>query len=155
MDYIINRQDNNEDINNDINGKNENDGKNNGNTQHENDNVEKYPERYKWLEYWDKMSDEDRAKLFCYETKFIYGYNTDENISMDNIINNIILEYSFKHCRGFHKIVTGVYDSKNVKGDLLIFNPVNIHAIPDKYMKIKESIIQWADNNGYSNINKN
>lgn len=160
MEYIIkdgtiNGSNDNMEFNNNE-GKNNKDDTNNGILPLWDDVSTKYSGRYSWLNDWNKWSDEEKAKLFCYVTEFIHGYDeTAKGNDMVSVINDIIFNYSFKKCREFHKLVVGAYDTLNMKCDLLIFKPVDIYAIQDKYSEIKKSIIKWAEDNGYNDISTN
>jgi hypothetical protein len=115
----------------------------------ESQDPDKYPPRYKWLAEWSKWSDKQKASIFCPLTVFVQGYFGGSSSTMSDKITETIVDFNYNHCRRFDKIVTGVYDEANVKGDLLIFKPIDIYRIPAKFSDVKSAIISWAKENGY------
>ena len=148
MDYIIkeNEEKDEKDIVVDHSGEdNSHDRKDNSDNQ----NADKYPPRYKWLAEWSKWSDKQKASIFCPVTVFVQEYFGGSSSTMSTTITDTIIDFNYNHCRRFDKIVPGVYDKANVKGDLLIFKPIDIYRIPAKFSDIKSAIISWAKENGY------
>lgn len=153
MDYII-REDDATDI--DMHGNSNKIAPNINDELTDSDKYKKF-NRYNYLLDWDKWTDKEKDSIFFPLVIFVKGYVVGENnnsIGMGKKITDTIIEYGTKYCRDFDKIVPNMHDDMTVKGDALIFNPVDINKIPVglPYNEIREKILSWGKFRGFLSI---
>ena len=93
------------------------------------------------LKDWDSMSFKERLKFFVPIVHIILIPDTYPS-DFDEEINNQIVEYAYKWCRSVRSIKPNI-DDHRVPFFTVVYNPINVNAIPDSTLKAK--VLSWVN----------